>query len=37
MLSPYHQATQALPFAFIAFGIVLVSGSRLGLARTVAA
>jgi hypothetical protein len=37
MLSPYHQATQALPFAFIAFGIVFISGSQLGLARKVAA
>ena len=36
-LSPYHQATKALPFAFIAFGIVFISGRRLGLARKVAA
>jgi len=32
-LSPYHQATKALPFAFLAVGIVLVAGKSLGLAR----
>ena len=36
-LTPYHQATQALPFAFIALVIVFVSGPRLGLSRQVAA
>lgn len=35
-LSPYHQATQALPFAFVAAGIMALSGRRLGLARKVA-
>jgi len=30
MLSPYHQATKALPFAFIALAIVVVAGRRLG-------
>ena len=32
-LSPYHQATKALPFALLAVGIVLLAGKSLGLAR----
>jgi membrane protease YdiL (CAAX protease family) len=30
-LSPYHQATKALPFALIALGIIAFAGRRLGL------
>lgn len=36
VLSPYHQATKALPFAIIALGIIVVSGRQLGLVRRVA-
>jgi len=36
VLSPYHQATKAMPFAIIALGIVVVSGRQLGLVRRVA-
>lgn len=36
VLSPYHQATKALPFAIIAIGIIVVSGRRLGFVRRVA-
>lgn len=32
-LSPYHQATKALPFAVLAICLVALSGTRLGLAR----
>jgi len=32
-LSPYHQATKALPFAFVAIGIILVAGKSLGTSR----
>lgn len=32
-LSPYHQATKALPFALLAVGILLVAGKSLGLSR----
>lgn len=32
-LSPYHQATKALPFVLLAVGIVLVAGKSLGLGR----
>ena len=35
VLSPYHQATKALPFALIAAVIVVLAGRRLGLAREV--
>jgi len=30
-LSPYHQATKALPFALLALGIIFVAGKSLGL------
>ena len=33
VLSPYHQATKALPFLVLAICIVALSGKRLGLAR----
>lgn len=36
VLSPYHQATKALPFAFIALGLIGLGGRRLGLDRGVA-
>jgi hypothetical protein len=32
-LSPYHQATKALPFALLAVGILFVAGKSLGVAR----
>jgi hypothetical protein len=35
-LSPYHQATQAFPFALLAVGILVFAGRRLGLAREAA-
>lgn len=36
VLSPYHQATKALPFVLIAAGIIVVAGRQLGLGRRVA-
>jgi len=33
VLSPYHQATKALPFVFVAVCIIVLTGRRLGLAR----
>ena len=32
VLTPYHQLTQAAPFAVMALGIVALSGPQLGLA-----
>jgi len=36
-LSPYHQATKALPFALLAIAILALAGRRLGLPREEAA
>lgn len=36
-LSPYHQATKALPFAIVAGGILLMAGQKLGTSRGAAA